>query len=74
MYERTTGFRCKAYPICDRLGNARGGCAELTSSLALKQKLTTQQQFRELEMQLTSIQACLNSIVLLLSDLYQKDM
>jgi hypothetical protein len=69
----TEGFRCFAYDICNNLHNARGGCEHLASISYDKTALSAQQQFDELSHQLVSMQACLISIVLLLSEIERKE-
>ena len=67
------GFKCPAYGICDYLHNARGGCEHLASISSKKTTPTTQQQLDELRTQLVSMQACLISIVSLLSQIERKE-
>lgn len=68
-----SGFKCLAYDICNRFRNARGGCENLVSISSEKTTPSTQEQLDEFSQRLVSMQACLISIVLLLSEIERKE-
>ncbi len=60
------GFECKAYGICHTMGNDRGACQTLPN--ISHDDIPPEQRIEEISHQLANMQACLASIVLLLSE------
>ena len=60
---------CPAYQVCHKLDNARGSCTNLTSQVAYRDNESLEaNRLTEISLRLIGIQACLASIVLLLSE------
>lgn len=61
------GFKCMAYGVCDSLGNARGGCGHIATPKLDRETWSIEKRVDDISIQLVLIQACLASIVRLLS-------
>jgi len=65
------GFVCKAHNICLNMGNDRGACRTLPN-IGIGE-VSLEQRVENISYQLANMQACLASIVLLLSQANQKE-
>jgi hypothetical protein len=68
---KVRGFECKAYNICRSMGNDRGTCQTIPNTSL--DDISLEERVNDISGQLANMQACLSSIVLLLSEANQKE-